>query len=411
MSQPEQANALSGAGVRAVYITKAAAMGALLLLFWTLKLLVFSSVPAGRYSLIVLLVLLPTLLVVIQTDEVPPRMLTFSFAADIAAVTMGIHFGGGVDNVSGPLLYALIIGLAGLIVSGRAAYLCAAASALCYAIVGWGEQRGLLMHHLPYAKPADDAVATVITVSVYLFVAAWIVSYAARQVRRIYQQIEESRREAVSALSHDLKNPLGTIDGFAEMVAGAAPGERQEYLRRIRRSARQALDLVHNELDAAAVEGRGMVVTREPLNINDVVEKVADSYRATAEAKGVQLTTVLGNCAPLAADPQLLTRAIGNLVSNALKFTAAAGVVEVTTATRPGSVTVAVRDSGCGITPATQARLFQKYSRAATTTAVEGSGLGLYIVRRVAEAHGGSVSVVSAVGQGSTFTLSLPSSA
>lgn len=384
-------------------------MGSLLILFWALKLLVFHAVPAGRYSLIVLLVLIPTLLVIRRADEVPERMLAFSFAADIGAVTAGIHFGGGVDNVSGPLLYALLIGLAGLLLSGRAAYLCAAASAVSYALVGWGEQRGVLAHHLPYAKPGDDAVATVIAVSVYLFVAAWIVSYAARQVRGIYQRIDESRREAVSALSHDLKNPLGIIDGYAEMVAEATPVEREEYLRRIRQSARQALDLVHNELDAAAVEGRGIVVNREPVDINEVVEEVADVYRATAEAKGVRLTIVLAaNCPVLAADRQLLSRAIGNLVSNALKYTAADGLVEITTALQSGSVTVNVRDTGCGLAPGTEARLFQQYSRGAASGAVEGSGLGLYIVRRIAEAHGGSVGVISDVGQGSTFTLSLP---
>lgn len=381
----------------------------MLILFWTLKLLVFHAVPAGPYSLIILLVLGPALLVALQADEVPEWMLTLSLVADIGAVTTGIHFGGGVDNTSGPLLYALLIGLAGMILSGRAAYLCAAASAVCYALVGWGEQHGLLAHYLPYAKPPDDAVATVVTVSVYLFMAAWIVSYAAGQVRGIYQRIEELRREAVGALSHDLKNPLGTIDGYAEMVADATPVERDDYMRRIRQAAREALDLVRNELDAAAVEGRGMVVNREPLNVNEFVEQVVDGYRAAAEAKGVRLTTFLaGSCPTLTADRQLLSRAIGNLVSNAIKYTHANGSVEVITAARAGSVSVSVRDTGCGIAPATQTRLFQKYSRVGTSVAVEGSGLGLYIVRRIAEAHGGSVAVASDVGQGSTFTLSLP---
>jgi signal transduction histidine kinase len=403
------AYALPGASIRAIYLTKAAATGSLLVLFWLLKLFVFPSVPAARYSFIVLLVLVPTLLVALRSEEVPEWLLTVSFGTDIAAVTAGIHFGGGVDNVSGPLLYALTIGLAGLILSGRTAYFCAAASSVAYALVGWGEQRGVLAHHLPYAKPGDDAVATVISVSVYLFVAAWIVSYAARQVRAIYQRIEELRREAVSALSHDLKDPLGTIDGYAEMVAEATPVERDNYMRRIRQSARQALDLVHNELDAAAVEGRSMVVNREPVNINELVEKIVDVYRISAEAKGVRVTaSPADNCPLLTADPQLLSRAIGNLLSNAIKYTDANGLVEITTAAQPGHVTVSVRDNGPGIALATQARLFQKYSRVATSSAVEGSGLGLYIVRRIAEAHGGAVGVSSDLGKGSTFTLSLP---
>jgi signal transduction histidine kinase len=180
-------------------------------------------------------------------------------------------------------------------------------------------------------------------------------------------------------------------------------------MRRIRQSARQALDLVHNGLDAAAVEGRGMVVNREPLSINESVEAVIEVYRSSAEAKGVRLTTGLaGNCPVLSADRQLLSRAIGNLLSNAIKYTDPDGRVEIATAAQTGRVSVSVRDSGCGIAPATQARLFQPYSRVGTSGAVEGSGLGLYIVRRIAEAHGGSVGVISDLGQGSTFTLSLP---
>jgi len=303
----------------------------------------------------------------------------------------------------------LTIGLVGLILSDRAAFVCAAASAVLYGLIGWGEQSGRLPHYLPYAKPTDDAIATVVCVSVYLFVAAWLVSYAAQQVRAIYQRIEDARREAVSALSHDLKNPLGAIDGYAEMGADAPAAEREDYLRRIRQAARRALDLVHNELDAAALEGREMVVHREPVRLNELVDEVVDVYRSSAEAKAVRLTTVLAADGPtLSADRQLVGRAIGNLVSNAIKYTAAHGLVEITTAGQSGCVTVSVRDNGCGIAPATQARLFQKYSRVPSGTAVEGSGLGLYIVRRVAEAHGGSVAVVSAVGQGSTFTLSLP---
>ena len=400
---------LPGPSVRAIYIAKAAAMSSLLVVFWTLNLLVFHAVPAARYSAILLLGLMPTLLVAIQAGEVPAWMLTVSFTVDVTVISLGIHFGGGVDNVSGPLLSVLTIGLAGLILSDRAAFACAAASAVLYGLIGWGEQTGRLPHYLPYAKPADDAVATVICVSAYLFVAAWIVSYTAHQVRATYQRIEDARREAVTALSHDLKNPLSAIDGYAEMGADAPAPAREDYLRRIRQAARRALDLVHNELDAVALEGRHMIAHGEPVRVNELVDEVVEIYRISAEAKGVRLTTALAADGPtLSADRQLLGRAIGNLVSNAIKYTAAHGLVEITTAAQSGCVTVRVQDTGCGIAPATQAQLFRKYSRVPTGTTVEGSGLGLHIVRRVAEAHGGSVSVVSALGQGSTFTLSLP---
>ncbi|MBI1815820.1 MAG: HAMP domain-containing histidine kinase [Deltaproteobacteria bacterium] len=381
----------------------------ILAVFWITKLFIYPGLPAEQDLVVVLLVLLPTFAVMVWRGEEPVALLALSIGAEIVAVTAGIYFGGGVDNTSGPLLYALVIVLAGLVLSEPANYLAAAGSSLAYGAMVWVERAGLLPHLLPYAKPLDDAVATVVIVDAYLFLVAWVASYAVRQMRAVYVRAEEMRGEAVSALSHDLKNPLTIIQGYAEIAEDAPAGEQAHYLQRIRHAAQRALDLVHNVLDAAAIEGRPLEPTYEPIRVSEVVQQVIDFHQLVAEGKGLQLVSELTDVgAIIHADRQLFSRAIGNLLSNAIKFTGRNGTVRVTSAVRDGNLAVAVADTGPGISAADQAGLFQKYSRTAAAHRTEGTGLGLYIVRRIAEAHGGRVAVSSEIGRGSTFTLELP---
>jgi signal transduction histidine kinase len=400
---------LPGPSVRAIFATKGAAMFAILVLMWLTRWLVYPAVPADRYSIIILLALLPTVVVLSWRRAEPVLLLSLSLGADTVAVTAGIHFGGGVDNVSGPLLYAIVIALAGLILSTTAAYATALWAGLLYGLVVWAEARQWLDHQVPYSKPPEDAAATVIVVSAYLLLVAWVISYAVRQIRAIYERAEAMRSDAVRALSHDLKNPLTVIQGYAEITEEATQAERRSYLRGIRHAARQALDLVHNVLDAAAVTGRPIIPRHEQVALNDLVRETVEQYQATADGKGVHLTTVLADQAPIVeGDVQMLSRSIGNLVSNAIKFTAREGSVQTATTVVDDKVLITVRDSGCGIAEADLPILFQPYSRGGSGLGVEGTGLGLYIVRQIAEAHGGAVRVVSVVGSGSTFTLELP---
>lgn len=404
----ERPDRLPGPSVRAIYTAKAAAIVAILLLMWLIRLFVFDDIPAERYSIVIVPVLLVTLTLVVWRGEALVWLLELSFAGDILAVTVGTHFGGGADNISGPMLYALIVVLVGLVLSERAAYASAAASSILYGLLVWAEHRQLLAHYVPYAKPADDAAATVIAVSVYLFLTAWVVSYAAKQIRSIYQRAENMRSEAIGALSHDLINPLGVIHGYAEMADGATPADQADYLRRIQHAARQALDLVHNVLDATAIAERSVVPKVAPVRLNELVRQVVDLYRFPAEGKEINLSAALAPDLPiLSADPQLLSRAVGNLLSNAIKYTQPGGTVTIATSMNEHDVTIAVQDNGYGIRSEDLARIFQKYSRSGSGR-VEGIGLGLYIVQLIAAAHAGSVRVTSEIGRGSTFSLALP---
>lgn len=399
---------LPGPSVRAIYLTKAIAMGSIVILFWATKLLVFPALPAIPYLLFVGCALVPTLAVVAWRRP-KPLLLGISIGVDIVAVTVGIYVGGGADNTSGPLLYALIIVLAGLVLSEPANYLAAAGSALAYSAMICAEQMHWLRHLVPYAKPPDDARATLVVVDVYLVLVAWVTSYAVGQMRAVYVRAEQIRGEVVSALSHDLKNPLSIIQSYAEIAAQDAGVDRVDYLGRIRHSAQQALDLVHNVLDAAAIESRPITPRYEPVAVNELVQQVIDFYQLDAVGKQVHLVTELAPVLPLIqADRQLLSRAVGNLLSNALKFSRSGGTVRVATAADGVTVLVSVVDDGPGISASDQSELFQKYRRTSTAQHVEGTGLGLYIVSQIAAAHHGTVSVRSEPGRGSTFTLELP---
>ena len=400
---------LPGPSIRAIYITKTFAIGSILAVFWFTKLFIFPGLPAKQDTIIILVVLLPTLAVIAWRGEEPMPLLAASIAADILAVTAGIYVGGAVDNTSGPLLYALVIVLAGLVLSEPVNYVAAAGSALAYSAMVWVDQARWLPHQLPYAKPADDAFATVVVVDAYLFLVAWLGSYAIRQMRAVYVRAEELRGEAVSALSHDLKNPLTIIQGYAEIAEEEPVSERLRYLQRIRHLAQQALNLVRNVLDAAALESRPLMPTYEPVRLNELVQEVIDFYELVAQGKRVEVVAELAAAMPIIhADGQLLSRAVGNLLSNAIKYSKRDGAVRVTTTVGQASATVAVADNGCGISEADLAVLFQKYHRSATAERIEGTGLGLYIVSKIAEAHGGRVTARSELGVGSIFTLEMP---
>ncbi len=384
-------------------------MVSILAALWITKLFIFPALPAAEDMVILLCILIPTLAVIVWPGEEPVALLAASIAGDIVAVTAGIYVGGGVDNTSGPLLYALVIVLAGLVLSEPANYLAAAGSALAYSAMGCAEQMQWLPHLVPYAKPSDDALATLVIVDVYLALVAWVASYAIRQMRAVYVRAEQMRGEAVSALSHDLKNPLTIIQGYAAIAEEDPTIDRLDYLRRIHHSAQQALDLVRNVLDAAAIEGRPIAPTYEPVRLNELVQQVTDFYELVAEGKRIHLVTELAREMPIIhADGQLLSRALGNLLSNAIKYSERTGTVRVTTAAGDSTVSVAVSDDGPGISETDQAELFQKYRRASAAQRIEGTGLGLYIVRQITAAHGGKVIVSSALGRGSTFTLELP---
>ncbi len=395
--------------VRAIYGLKALALGLILAAYWGIEVFLSPFEQGGEITLAVFFALAPTLAVVAASESVPAWLLRLSLVADVFALSWCVHLAGGADNVSLPLLYPAMISLAGLLLSRTDTFAVALLCGATYSAVVWAEYAGVLPHLVPYARPPHRQLATAIPVSLYLVLYAWLVTFAVEKIRALYRRTEEVRSETMQALAHDLKNPLSVIHGYASLLQEAPEEDRQRFAGGIERTAQQALDLVSNLLDASAFDGRLLRPRVQPVQINDLVRDVAERYRQTAKAAGVSMRLDLApDLTAAEVDGQLVARALGNLISNALKYTGSGGDVRVSTEAGNGHILVRVCDSGAGILPDELGLLFRRHSRTSSSRGIEGTGLGLYIARHIARAHGGSVEVESTSGVGSTFTLSLP---
>jgi signal transduction histidine kinase len=227
-----------------------------------------------------------------------------------------------------------------------------------------------------------------------------------------FKKVDMLKSEFVSTVSHDLRAPLTLMRGYATMLSmvGAMNEQQKDFVRKIHESVEQMTQLVDNLLDLGRIEA-GVGLNLETVNVDSVVQDVSGAYQAQAANKRISLATdVAGGMRPIEADLTLLRQAVANLVDNAIKYTQAGGRVTLRARQHDGRQTISVEDTGVGIAPTDQARLFEKFYRArrSETLREKGSGLGLAIVKSVVEQHGGRVTVESRLGVGSTFTLELP---
>jgi signal transduction histidine kinase/CHASE3 domain sensor protein len=243
--------------------------------------------------------------------------------------------------------------------------------------------------------------------------------------RHDLERVMESRARLIRGFSHDLKNPLGAADGFLELLETGVKGElnpeQREGLARSRHSIHTALDLIRELVELARAEAGEIRLAVAPLDVRDLVRTITDEYRAQAEAADLDLVAETEETLPIvSSDRTRVAQILGNLISNALKYTPAGGRVTVrarraTTGppgVRPegaaeGWVRIDVSDTGPGIPEEQQASIFEEFTRFAPDIS-QGAGLGLPISRRLARALHGEVTVESEVGRGSTFTLWLP---
>jgi len=227
----------------------------------------------------------------------------------------------------------------------------------------------------------------------------------------VRRELDRLRADFLAMVGHDIRNPLGAIFGYTEMMLDAgsplAP-EHRELLLRINSNTRTVLTLVVNFLEVSKIEAGHLLLARREVDVNAIVRRTTDQYTAHAQLKGTDLLVELAPDLPaIAADGLQIERIVANLVTNAIKFTPRGGQVTVTTERLPSSVALAVADTGVGIAPHEFSRIFQRYTRSGNRTA-EGTGLGLYIVGTLVEAHGGFVTIDSTPGRGATFTAYLP---
>jgi two-component system sensor histidine kinase ResE len=212
-------------------------------------------------------------------------------------------------------------------------------------------------------------------------------------------------------LSHDIRNPLHIIFNYADMIADEpelSAGVRL-LLQRIKDNAASTVGLVNNFIEVSRIEAGKLALERRPLCFSSLMREVADRQAPLAKAKGVKLKLErTDDHSDVLVDRTSMERALTNLVSNAIKFTPAGGAVHLQLERRGDELLMSVTDTGRGIPEEDIPVIFEKYRRARETTLTEGSGLGLFIVKAIVEAHGGSMDVQSTVGRGSTFTMHLP---
>jgi two-component system phosphate regulon sensor histidine kinase PhoR len=218
----------------------------------------------------------------------------------------------------------------------------------------------------------------------------------------------------VAAVSHEFRTPLTTLRQFNDLLAddGKLPPEKRRSFHAAQTRATERLHrLVESLLDFGRMEAGRRPYQFQRLDAGELVKDVADEFRAEVSARGFSVQCDLDAAAhPVDADPEALARAVHNLLDNAAKYSGTGRSITVTVRRSGGSVLIAVRDQGIGIPAAEQKRIFRKFVRGAAAGAqgVPGTGIGLAMVRHIVEAHGGSVGVASAPGEGSTFTITIP---
>lgn len=223
------------------------------------------------------------------------------------------------------------------------------------------------------------------------------------------RQVEQLRRAMVGDVAHEMRTPVTNIRGWLEAAEdGVVPLDR-ELMSSLLEEALLLQHVIDDLQDLSAADAGELRLHPQPVDVADLLATVADAFAATADRAGI---TLLVDTQPMtcSADPIRLRQAVGNLLTNALRHTPAGGRITISARTRGEAQVIDVADTGPGLTPEEQAMVFERFWRAERSRSRQtgGSGLGLSIVRKLAEAHGGTVSVTSTPGAGATFTLRLP---
>ncbi|PKQ38296.1 MAG: hypothetical protein CVT59_03485 [Actinobacteria bacterium HGW-Actinobacteria-1] len=235
-------------------------------------------------------------------------------------------------------------------------------------------------------------------------------------VNRALESANMAKREFLASVSHEFKTPLNAIQGFTGLMLDEVPGpinaEQSKQLGLVKDSSAQLLKLVERLLELEKIESGHAVVTWAPAVVTDVVQQVVDLIAPLATERGVTLVVDSDGAVAAETDAGLLGQIVRNLVSNAVKFTPSGGTVTLRTRAANGSVSISVADTGIGIAQADQTTIFEPFAQVDSPLDQKpaGTGLGLAICRELTTALEGSITVGSALGEGSTFTVDIPQS-
>jgi signal transduction histidine kinase len=229
------------------------------------------------------------------------------------------------------------------------------------------------------------------------------------------RELDRLKDEFVASVSHELRTPLTSMMGFLEIVregaAGELTGEQERFLGIVHRAAERLQRLVGDLLFVGRLDAGGLDLNLEPaLPLGEIVADCVEAASPLARVREIDLAFQPDGDIRVHADRERLAQLVGNLISNGIKFTPPGGRVAVRVFTEDAHAVLEVEDTGIGIPPGEQERLFRRFVRSSTATqqAIPGTGLGLAIAKAIAEAHAGRISVTSEPGEGSCFRLELP---
>lgn len=235
-----------------------------------------------------------------------------------------------------------------------------------------------------------------------------------RESRKRLKELNATKDRFLSIIGHDLKSPVNNIQGLSDLMleqlkSGDYDG-MQEYTRMINRSSKKVIDLLSNLLTWAQSQTGSITYQPESVNLKELVDSAIDLVRDSAIRKSINLKNQVQENTKLSADPVMMELILRNLISNGIKFTPENGDVKISASENPDKTTIFIQDTGVGIPQEDMKKLFRlEYNYTTKGTQKEaGTGLGLLLCKEFIGLHGGEIWVESKVGEGSTFSFTIP---
>lgn len=235
------------------------------------------------------------------------------------------------------------------------------------------------------------------------------ISEAINQMAQELSGTETLRTDFIANVSHELKTPLAVMGNYATMLQqpGLPEEQRVEYAKAISEASRRLAALITNILKLNKLENQQIFPAAEEFDLSEQLRQSLLQVEDAWEQKNLNMETDIEDGVRIRSDAELLSLVWNNLISNAVKFTPEGGTVTVKMKAEGDQVAVSVSDTGCGIKPEVGRHIFEKFYQGDTSHATQGNGLGLALVKRVADILNGEIDVESVYGQGSTFTVKI----
>lgn len=362
---------------------------------------------------------------------------------DLIALTLLLHFAGGLEN---PFYFYYVLHMitTSILLSRKSSLRYAGLATVLFCGMLILEARGFIPHYnlrgyratSRYAEPLHVFSISFALASTLFFTAYFASSIMSRlqvktkdlveanqaceyQVQQLadlnakLKKADEMRTQFTLLVTHELRAPVAAIHSYLKLILdGYVPPEKQQdILERSERRAREQLELIADLLELGRIQQKAATDKTEPVQVDEVLQSVSEMMRTHAQEKGLSFNVEIApGLPPVKATPDHIKQVWMNLISNAVKYTKPGGTVTVSVSQNPNYVVGEVQDTGIGISPEHQTKIFDEFFRTDEAKAMErqGTGLGLSIVKRIVEVYGGRIWVESEVGKGSKFTFTLP---